>query len=128
MSLGACAIAEAVECLPDLIELDLGDCLIRTEGALRLATALKSCKKIKKVNFAFGEIKIDGALALVNSLPLDQLELLDLNGNKFGDEGCDQLQKLTQDLVCFGTLIIDNWKKIDYIARLDRSLISRTIA
>ena len=34
---GASAIAEAVETLPNLEELDLGDCLVRTEGALKLA-------------------------------------------------------------------------------------------
>jgi Ran GTPase-activating protein 1 len=84
-----------VECLPNLIELDLGDCLVRTEGALKLAKSLKNCQKIKIVNMAFGEIKIEGAMALMNVLPLQDLEFLDFNGNKFGDEGCEELQAMS---------------------------------
>ena len=95
--LGACAIAEAVQCLPDLEELDLGDCLVRTEGALKLARALRHCEKIKRINFAFGEIRLNGALALMEALSpvLYRLEQLDLNGNKFGEEGCENIKEYT---------------------------------
>ena len=41
-------------------------------------------------------MRIEGGLALAESLPLDQLEIFDLNGNKFGDEGCEQLQNITE--------------------------------
>ena len=41
-------------------------------------------------------MRIQGGLALAESLPLDQLEIFDLNGNKFGDEGCEQLQNITE--------------------------------
>ena len=44
---------------------------------------------------AFGEIKIEGAMALMNVLPLQDLEFLDFNGNKFGDEGCEELQAMS---------------------------------
>ena len=92
--LGAFALADAIECLPNLEILNLGDCLVRTDGALKLATALSTCKKIRKVNVEFGEIRLPGAQALIKALPLDSLEELALNGNKFGDDGIETLQAM----------------------------------
>ena len=84
---GAMAIADAVEVLPNLETLDLGDCLVRSEGLRKLTMSLKQCPKIKHLNFAFGEVRLEAALDLVNVLSLDKIKSLDLNGNKFGDEG-----------------------------------------
>lgn len=42
-----------------------------------------------------GEINLSGAKLLVNSLKSKKyLKILDLNGNQFGEEGCDELKDL----------------------------------
>ena len=93
------AIADAVEVLEDLEVLDLGDCLVRSDGLKKLAIALSTCYNIRELNFAFGEVRIEAARELLDSIPLEQLERLDLNGNKFGDDGCDEIMDLVGDLV-----------------------------
>ena len=108
---GAMAIADAVEVLEGLEVLDLGDCLVRSDGLKKLANALSTCYNIRELNFAFGEVRIEAARELLDSIPLEQLERLDLNGNKFGDDGCDEIMDLVGDLV--GNLDDDEGKYIN---------------
>merc|ERR1712131_144157 len=86
----------------------MGDCLIRNKGnifqnehnknkfdflgAHYLSKRLKSMKSLRILNLSYNEIRIDGALEVckaIESLPI--LEKLNLNGNQFGDEGCEKL-------------------------------------
>ena len=89
---GAMAIAESIEMLPKLEVLDLGDCLCRTDGLLKLAASLSKCPLIKELDFSFSEVRIDAAMELLGSINIDQLTKLNLDGNKFGDEACEELQ------------------------------------
>ena len=67
------AIAEAIELLPKLEVLDLGDCLCRTDGLLKLANSLTKCPLIKELDFSFSEVRLDAAMELLGSINIDQL-------------------------------------------------------
>lgn len=66
-----------------LQEINFGDCLLKTRGAIALAEALQDeHKQLGVLNLSFNEIRADGGYAVamaVENKPL--LEILDLNGN-----------------------------------------------
>lgn len=93
---GATQMAEALKHLEHLETINFGDCLIKTPGAVAIAQALKEGhNELKEVNLGYNELTLDGGIAVVEALkdkPL--LELLELDGNKFGAEGVDKLEAL----------------------------------
>ncbi|KAM8929937.1 ran GTPase-activating protein 1 isoform 2-T2 [Pelodytes ibericus] len=93
---GGIAMAETLKTLRQVELINFGDCLVRSKGALAIAAALKEgLHKLKELNLSFCEIKRDAALTLAESVEdKSALEKLDLNGNCFGEEGCDQIQEI----------------------------------
>lgn len=97
---GAIAMAQALKHLRSVQVINFGDCLVRSEGAVALAEALKEGLPIlKELNLSFGEIAEEAALAVVKAVKhKDQLEKLDLNGNCFGEDGCQNLRELMENM------------------------------
>lgn len=97
---GAKYIADCLPALKEINMLNFGDCLIRTKGALSLAEALnESCPNLRELYLGFNEINKEGGLAIVNAIEhKKQLDVLILNGNIFGDEGCEAIQKRMAEL------------------------------
>ena len=62
--------------------INFGDCLVKTAGAKALAHALRcGVPNLKELNLSFGEINIEGALAIGEASKTKEfLEKLDLNG------------------------------------------------
>ncbi|XP_072530646.1 ran GTPase-activating protein 1a isoform X2 [Salminus brasiliensis] len=97
---GAIAMAQALKHLRSVQVINFGDCLVRSEGAVAIAEALKEGLPIlKELNLSFGEIAEEAAVAVAKAVKhKDQLEKLDLNGNSFGEEGCQNLRELMESL------------------------------
>lgn len=93
---GSQAIAEALPKWQQLSVINFGDCLIRTKGAEFLAKALSSGHEhLKEVYMNHGEINLPGAKQLANSLKNKKmLTICDLNGNQFGEDGCQELKNI----------------------------------
>lgn len=90
-------------CLPSLTEINMlnfGDCLVRTNGAIALAEALKkSCPQLRELYLGFNEINEVGGKAIVEAMAdKNELETLVLNGNVFGSEGCEMIKKRMAEL------------------------------
>ncbi|XP_076866313.1 ran GTPase-activating protein 1a [Brachyhypopomus gauderio] len=97
---GAIAMAQALKHLRSVQVINFGDCLVRAEGAFAIAEALKDGLPIlKELNLSFGEITEDAALAVAGAIEhKDQFEKLDLNGNCLGEEGCEKLKEVMQNM------------------------------
>ncbi|CAH1777387.1 unnamed protein product [Owenia fusiformis] len=90
---GALSMAKALPHMQQLEVLNFGDCLVRTKGAAAIATSIKQThKNLKEVNLGFNEIKKSGATAIAEALEGKPIETLDLDGNQFGEEGCELLR------------------------------------
>lgn len=93
---GATKMAQALKHLEHLESINFGDCLIKTPGAIAIAQALKEGhNELKEVNLGYNELTLEGGCAVVEAVkdkPL--LELLELDGNKFGAEGVEKLESL----------------------------------
>lgn len=92
---GSVAMAEAIKHLQYLKVINFGDCLVRSEGALAIAWALKEgLPHLRELNLSFGEITEAAALVVAKAAQEKaDLEKLDLNGNCFGEEGCEALRE-----------------------------------
>ncbi|XP_066489794.1 ran GTPase-activating protein 1 isoform X2 [Tiliqua scincoides] len=97
---GAVAMAEALKKLRQVEVINFGDCLVRSKGAVAIADAVKEgLHKLKELNLSFCEIKRDAAFIIAEAVEDKRdLEKLDLNGNCFGEEGCEQLQEILEGL------------------------------
>nr|XP_039249558.1 ran GTPase-activating protein 1-like [Styela clava] len=97
---GALSMAKAVGEINSLEIINFGDCLVRTEGAVAIGEALRiSNPNLHTLILAFGEIQLEGAISICNGVAeKEHLELLDLNGNQFGDDGVDEVQDLAKEL------------------------------
>jgi len=97
---GAIAMAEAIKHIDSLEIINFGDCLVRTEGARKIAASLQTSNpNLKELNLSFGEIRLPGGLKVCECMQSkENLKLLDLNGNQFGEDGCDDIQKLAENL------------------------------
>ncbi|XP_054843785.1 ran GTPase-activating protein 1 [Eublepharis macularius] len=95
---GAVAMAESLKKLRQVEVINFGDCLVRSKGAVAIAEAVKEgLHKLKELNISFCEIKRDAALIIAEATEdKSELEKLDLNGNCFGEEGCDQIQEILE--------------------------------
>nr|XP_003221037.1 PREDICTED: ran GTPase-activating protein 1 [Anolis carolinensis]XP_008108950.1 PREDICTED: ran GTPase-activating protein 1 [Anolis carolinensis] len=95
---GAVAMAETLKKLRQVEIINFGDCLVRSKGAVAIAEAVsEGLHKLKELNLSFCEIKRDAALIIAEATEdKSELEKLDLNGNCFGEEGCEQLQEILE--------------------------------
>ncbi|GFQ90634.1 ran GTPase-activating protein 1 [Trichonephila clavata] len=97
---GAQCIAECLPSLKKLEMLNLGDCLVRTGGAMALSAILENeCPEIRNINLGFNEIDVEGGEAIVEAMEYkNNLETLILNGNNFGEDGCQCIQRIMTEL------------------------------
>lgn len=104
---GAVHLASMLSHLKHLRKLNLGDCLLKTSGALVLAEALAkgNNRALEELYLDSNEIKADGGLELVKALyssasgpsgePFSSgqsLKVLDLKGNQFGEDGIKKIR------------------------------------
>lgn len=87
----AVALAESVKAWPDLVELNLNDCLLKPKGSLALVESLKL--GLLRASFAtlklqYNELEADALAELVHVVAkkLPNLQLLELNGNRFDED------------------------------------------
>lgn len=90
---GCVALQPAIEKMQGLVELNFGDCLIKTDGAAYIGNALSDGHpNLEVLNLEFNEIGARGGriigVAMENKTKLKSLML---NGNKFGEEFCEEL-------------------------------------
>uniref|UniRef100_A0A8C1MFC1 Ran GTPase-activating protein 1 n=1 Tax=Cyprinus carpio TaxID=7962 RepID=A0A8C1MFC1_CYPCA len=97
---GAIAMAQALKHLRNVQVINFGDCLVRSEGASAISETLREGLPIlKELNLSFGEITKDAALEVARSVQhKDQLEILDLNGNSLGEDGCENLREVMENM------------------------------
>lgn len=76
-----------------LREVNFGDCLVKTNGAYHLGEALEtSNEQLESIDLSFNEINSDGGLVLVGAMKnKPKLRYLNLDGNCFRSEGCNQI-------------------------------------
>uniref|UniRef100_A0A8C2KFD7 Ran GTPase-activating protein 1 n=1 Tax=Cyprinus carpio TaxID=7962 RepID=A0A8C2KFD7_CYPCA len=97
---GSIAMAEAIRYLQCLKVINFGDCLVRSEGAIAIAGALREgLPFLRELNLSFGEICEAAAVVVAKAVRgKADLEKLDLNGNCFGEEGCEALREVMESL------------------------------
>ncbi len=91
---GAKHFAEALGKLNKLVYLNLGDCLLKTEGCHYIAEALKGNghQALEELHVDCNEIKIDGGKAIIDAIQSKpSIKVLNVDGNRFGDNGCDEI-------------------------------------
>ncbi|XP_026132529.1 ran GTPase-activating protein 1b isoform X2 [Carassius auratus] len=97
---GSIAMAEAIRHLQCLKVINFGDCLVRSEGAIAIAGALREgLPFLRELNLSFGEICEAAAVVVAKAVRgKSDLEKLDLNGNCFGEEGCEALREVMESM------------------------------
>ncbi|KAL1264321.1 hypothetical protein QQF64_004676 [Cirrhinus molitorella] len=97
---GSIAMAEAITHLQCLKVINFGDCLVRSEGAIAIAGALRAgLPFLRELNLSFGEICEAAAVVVAKAVQgKADLEKLDLNGNCFGEEGCEALREMMESM------------------------------
>ncbi|XP_073684238.1 ran GTPase-activating protein 1b isoform X1 [Garra rufa] len=97
---GAIAMAEAIRHLQCLKVINFGDCLVRSEGSIAIAVALREgLPSLRELNLSFGEICEAAAVVVAKAVQgKADLEKLDLNGNCFGEEGCEALREMMETM------------------------------
>ena len=86
---------------------NFGDCLVRSKGAVAIAHSLSHFENLKEVILSYNEINLTSGLEIAEIMlkRKDTLKLLDLNGNKFGEEGKMDVKTILQPFgEVFGTL------------------------
>ncbi|KAM4524331.1 ran GTPase-activating protein 1b [Odontesthes bonariensis] len=97
---GTLAMAQALRHLRNVQVINFGDCLVRSEGAIALAAVLREGLPIlKELNLSFGEITEAAALVVAQAaMDKPHMEKVDLNGNCLGEEGCDALREVMENM------------------------------
>ncbi|XP_072229713.1 ran GTPase-activating protein 1b [Leuresthes tenuis] len=97
---GTLAMAQALRHLRNVQVINFGDCLVRSEGAIALAAVLREGLPIlKEINLSFGEITEAAALVVAQAVTdKPHMEKVDLNGNCLGEEGCDALREVLENM------------------------------
>ncbi|XP_070846553.1 ran GTPase-activating protein 1b [Chaetodon trifascialis] len=97
---GTLAMAQALRHLRNVQVINFGDCLVRSEGAIALAAVLRDGLPIlKELNLSFGEITEAAALVVAQAVTdKPHMEKVDLNGNCLGEEGCEALRELMENM------------------------------
>lgn len=103
---GAISMAKGIEKIDSLTIINFGDCLIRTAGAKAIAEALKTSNpNLKQLILSFDEVELEGGLRVCEAVTKkESLEVLDLNGNQFGEDGVEELKDLSEEFHCSGVL------------------------
>jgi Ran GTPase-activating protein 1 len=87
---GALALADILPQLQDVMDLGVGDCLLSARGGIVVAQALKKGgnEKLEFLRLQYNEIDIHGAQEFLSAveLGLPALKMIELNGNKFGED------------------------------------------
>jgi len=93
-------MAAALKKLNNLEVLNLGDCLLKSAGAQHIARALKGRHpNLRELVLDSNEIRMAGGLEVVTAVAdKDNLELLSLDGNWFGEAGEKSLQKRLKEV------------------------------
>lgn len=99
-SVGAEWMAKALSKCTNLEYINFGDCLLKSRGALVLARALVLSPDIKEIIMSFNEISLDNGLEIARLFAdkMKKLELLDLNGNKFGEDGVMDVLRILEPI------------------------------
>lgn len=97
---GGDSMARALSELENLEYINFGDCLLRSKGALQIARSLTKSTNIKEVILSFNEINLAAGLEIAELMAKkrDKLKLLDLNGNKFGEDGKMEVKNILSSL------------------------------
>uniref|UniRef100_A0A1A7XN18 Ran GTPase-activating protein 1 n=2 Tax=Iconisemion striatum TaxID=60296 RepID=A0A1A7XN18_9TELE len=97
---GTLAMAEALKHLRNIQVINFGDCLVRSEGAIALAALLRDGMPIlKELNLSFGEITEAAALVVAQAaLEKPDMEKVLLNGNCLGEDGCEALRDMMDNM------------------------------
>uniref|UniRef100_A0A665UE89 Ran GTPase-activating protein 1 n=1 Tax=Echeneis naucrates TaxID=173247 RepID=A0A665UE89_ECHNA len=97
---GTLAMAQALKHLRNIQVINFGDCLVRSEGAIALAAVLREGLPIlKELNLSFGEITEAAALVVAQAaMDKPHMEIVDLNGNCLGEEGCEALREAMENM------------------------------
>lgn len=93
--IGSLAMAKTLQKLNNLEEINFEDCLVRTPGAVAIGNALKkSNPRLKVLKLSGNEIKVEGALVVVEAVVgKEGLECLELNANQLGESGIEKVKK-----------------------------------
>lgn len=116
----ATALAEALQSWPDLVELNLADCLLKPKGSLILADHLangESKKRFTTLKLQYNELEGDALKRLVRfvSEKAPVLEVLELNGNRF-EEDSEDIKAITETFELRGLGELD---ELDELEELD---------
>ncbi|XP_003961408.3 ran GTPase-activating protein 1b [Takifugu rubripes] len=97
---GTLAMAKALTHLRSLQVVNFGDCLVRSEGAIALAAVIREgVPVLKELNLSYGEITEAAALVVARAvMDKPQMERLDLNGNCLGEDGCEALREVMEEM------------------------------
>uniref|UniRef100_A0A8C4HKR3 Ran GTPase-activating protein 1 n=1 Tax=Dicentrarchus labrax TaxID=13489 RepID=A0A8C4HKR3_DICLA len=97
---GTLAMAQALRHLRNVQVINFGDCLVRSEGAIALAAVVREGLPIlKELNLSFGEITEAAALVVAQAVTANpHMEKVDLNGNCLGEEGCEALREVMENM------------------------------
>jgi Ran GTPase-activating protein 1 len=97
---GAASMSRAISRLHNIEVINFGDCLLKTDGAKSVAAVLKiGHSKLKEVHLGFNEIRQEGGEALAESMQgKNSVELLDIDGNQFGEEGCERISAILEEM------------------------------
>lgn len=97
--IGCDQMSKALVNLKKLEYLNLGDCLLGSKGGLIITRAIANLPLIKEVILSFNEINLSTGLEiseLLNKRAEKTISLLDLNGNRFGEDGKLEIKQLLE--------------------------------
>ncbi|ESW98722.1 hypothetical protein KL918_001887 [Ogataea parapolymorpha] len=95
---GSLALASALPKWPELTELNVNDCLLKSAGCLKVIQGLADLKdsKLETLKLQYNELESDSLEVLARVVPsLSALKLLELNGNRF-EEDSELIEKITE--------------------------------
>lgn len=96
---GSYALANAISTLPQLIELNVNDCLLKAKGIkffLDKLGEISDKSKLQILRLQYNELESDSLETLVKILPnLKELSTLELNGNRF-EEDSQLIEKINE--------------------------------
>lgn len=94
---GSYALSENIASWPQLIELNVNDCLLKSKGSklfLDKLGEISDKSKLQILRLQYNELESDSLESLVKFLPnLNDLSLLELNGNRF-EEDSELIEKI----------------------------------
>ncbi|RDD46836.1 Ran GTPase-activating protein 1 [Trichoplax sp. H2] len=103
---GSKALAEAMANWPYLQYLNVGDCLLGSDGAIAIANVIeKHNPNLQEVLVDSNDIETDAAIKLATALKnCSSLQKLDINANCFGSKGIEELKHCIEGSVVADSL------------------------